>query len=800
MKTAEFTEIDSSSRRTSLVCAITMKSSSKLIWVLLSLFIHLIVPVHGEDSPVDIPPHWQRIGPYGQNMWQAAFCRNHPEMAFILSRDNHRPLYKSVNKGLTWERVSSDYVFDHSPYSMSVSPDDPDTILVTGYEISSGTVIYRTVDGGCTWTCQKEDGAKNILYDWNNGQIAYAYSVDAGERGNLSKSTDGGVTWKKISSLEIAKLFIDPHNSNHLLTIVRNHPADVGLYCSWDGGAEWIKIGFDDIYLHDAAFGQIPGTLYVLTTFREMFKSTDNGRNWTLVATFQTETNDLDVFYGTQEVIYIALGETSAIGDQKYYGIYRSEDCGQNWVLVPGTAKNIAYSVVNVNPNDEKNLFVSSFTYDSTYCGYLTTRDGGLNWELPPSIFTGLPMSRVAKSPYNKDLLIGESSGGWQVLRSLDEGGSWQYCNFQTSDNTITSLVEFAFSKVNANWVYAASGIGIFLSEDQGMNWRAVTPISSSLSSNVIKEDPVLEDVYIAGGPDGDLLRTTNGGNTWETVYANPEKYELIKDIEYSRTNSTVVYAVKWHTLTEEVTLIKSVDSGVTWENLAVVEGALRSWDLAIGGTESDVIYVATGQHLFKSIDQGKVWEWLDYSVWSCITSKVHGGWIWASGYDGFVSSSDLGKTWDHIRSPTIDNETVMENSRLYFLESESKIFIATRSDGIWIYPAGFQPSIMMGGSSYKYQGSEKAICFHAWVKDEAGPENIEKVEILVNGESAGLALHDDGTGGDMNSHDGLFTLEIPLNGDEAIDQYPYQLSVTGRQGFVSQPWPELTINDAGME
>jgi photosystem II stability/assembly factor-like uncharacterized protein len=174
-------------------------------------------------------------------------------------------VWKTANGGNTWENISDGY-FGGSIGAIEVSPSHTNVIYVGGGEVtvrgnvSPGTGMYKSVDGGRSWT---DIGLKNsrhiprVRVHPTNPNIVYAAVLgdlfkDSEERG-VYKSTDGGDTWKKVlyanSRAGAVDLILDPVNPDVLYAStwnVRRTPYDFSsggegsdLWKSTDGGATW---------------------------------------------------------------------------------------------------------------------------------------------------------------------------------------------------------------------------------------------------------------------------------------------------------------------------------------------------------------------------------------------------------------------------------------------------------------------------------------------------------------------------------------------------------------------------------
>jgi photosystem II stability/assembly factor-like uncharacterized protein len=123
--------------------------------------------------------------------------------------------------------------------------------------------VWRTNDYGRVWTPIFDDqptgsiGALAVAP--SNPDIIYVGSGEGLQRPDLStgdgiyKSTDGGRTWTHLGlrdGQQIGAIIVDPHDPNRLLVAVLGHPyganEERGVYRSTDGGQTWEKVLYKD--------------------------------------------------------------------------------------------------------------------------------------------------------------------------------------------------------------------------------------------------------------------------------------------------------------------------------------------------------------------------------------------------------------------------------------------------------------------------------------------------------------------------------------------------------------------------
>jgi photosystem II stability/assembly factor-like uncharacterized protein len=168
---------------------------------------------------------------------------------FILSNSNPNVLYfgrstiyKTTNAGANWAATNGGVALDGNPsLSMAVAPTSPDTVFVGTVPGTERVHIFRTTNGGTSWTNMTGDLPNryplDIMIDPRDSRVVYV-AFGGFDTTRLAKSTDAGLTWTHISSplpnVPTTAVAIDPFNTNHIYV-----GDDLGVFVSTDGGASW---------------------------------------------------------------------------------------------------------------------------------------------------------------------------------------------------------------------------------------------------------------------------------------------------------------------------------------------------------------------------------------------------------------------------------------------------------------------------------------------------------------------------------------------------------------------------------
>src|SRR5262249_48668642 len=160
----------------------------------------------------------------------------------------------------TTTKISS--LEDYSDLAMD--PGDPQTLFaaVGSYYGASVNGIYKTTNGGNSWTAAGNfprgfnNGSTKIAIAPTNDLVIYASIADPLSDGlaKMTKSVDGGVTWKQLTGVPNylggqgsydSALVVDPSSAD---IIYAGGQADLtgGIIRSLNGGTTWTDVSVDN--------------------------------------------------------------------------------------------------------------------------------------------------------------------------------------------------------------------------------------------------------------------------------------------------------------------------------------------------------------------------------------------------------------------------------------------------------------------------------------------------------------------------------------------------------------------------
>jgi len=465
-------------------------------------------------------------------------------------------VWKSTNRGNTWARTS----LRLPPYMLcgighiAVDPFDANVILALG--IWNGGGIYRSDDGGDTWTWMRSEdilpAPDDFFYvaadPWREG-VYYAFTWGEKDHVRSLRSTDKGLTWEERSyfhpylAAPVDALVVDPEG-----TLYAGLSSENGFACSTDGGLGWEPRtnGFRALSAGHILVHPENPNLVLVSTGVGMFRSETGGGSWTRVGdprySYSCVLND----WNTSSVLYTTGGTL----------VFRSLDSGQNWseFLAPAAYNVLQIFAAAIDPDDSDHIVLGGGRW---FLGgppvFLVTRNGGATWDRR-WVPGGAAMDNVVCMDFGRSgslkILYAGCSAFWNpnggaLLRSTDGGDTWGILSDAThtgaphSSNTHGLAVDHA----NADKIYVGTKQWLFRTTNGGETWDDVSPNKDGALPQIVTEDIELDStdsdhLYVSGL--NSLFESTNGGQTWTTLARDLTNVTAIAlqqgQIHYSRT------------------------------------------------------------------------------------------------------------------------------------------------------------------------------------------------------------------------------------------------------------------------
>lgn len=400
-------------------------------------------------------------------------------------------LYRTVNGGATWTQI-----FATSTYDVAFQPNNPNVVYATT------TQVLKSTNGGASFTPTTATCAGSrysVAVSRSNPTTVYTLCTD----GTVQKSTNAGATWSTMTAPGVSLygyydtvLAVSPVNDKNV------YVAGFNMKQTSDGGATWSSVPTaGHVDNHAITFQPGSGTTLLAGDDGGLFKSINSGATWTSL----NKGLSITQFYG------IGISKTTPT-----LMVFGAQDNG-NMKLAAGTFTNITNADGMkgfIDWSNANNLYVSI-----QYGGLYRSTNGGAS-------FTGIstPSSGAWTTPWTQDPVIANTiyAGTNKVYKSTDQGTTWTAIS-----GSLAGIGQFAVLKVapsNPKVIYAGGSTRLYRTTDAGATWNDITgtlPVATNFLTDLAIHDTdantayVTFSGYIAGQK---VYKTTNGGAAWTNI------------------------------------------------------------------------------------------------------------------------------------------------------------------------------------------------------------------------------------------------------------------------------------------
>jgi len=600
-------------------------------------------------------------------------------------------VFRSYDKGENWTPVFDDFA-KPSIGDIVIAPSDSQRIYVgTGEANGSATDgayfgdgVYRSDDGGDSWIntgLTESNHIGRIVVDPTDPDrvfvaaagLLYGYNDERG----IYRSTDAGANWERVlfvtDSTAAIDVAINPVNTDILFAAmwertrkpwVRDYGGETsGIHRSTDGGDTWTQLGAaNGLPAPNPQTGRIglaisesdPSIIYARYTTNEitnvfdgLYKSTDNGDNWTLVTLNALSNIDASFgwYFGNVRIHPTNPDEVYVLGQT----IYKTTNSGNSWNEVSGMhVDHHALEYSKLNPN---------FILEGNDGGAYISENGGNTW----TKFTNLPITQfynievdnlqperlyggtqdnntirtltggtsdwvsiiggdgfhVNVDPNNNDYVYAESQYG-NLRRSTDGGFSFTNATSGISggdrNNWNTPVI---LSPFDSETLYY--GTNRLYSSDKAVFWTVISPDltdgvhpSGSLTYGTLTAIAAsynnLNTIY-TGSDDGNVHVTFDGGVTWTDVASGlPDRYVTSIATIPADDNTAYITLSGYGELDYDAHVFKTTDGGQNWTDISSNLPSIPVNDI-VYDEASEMLFVATDLNVWYSNDDGTNWD-----------------------------------------------------------------------------------------------------------------------------------------------------------------------------------------------
>jgi photosystem II stability/assembly factor-like uncharacterized protein len=534
--------------------------------------------------------------------------------------------------------------------------------------------IWKTTDAGTVWSPifdgQRVSSIGAIAVAPSDPKTIYAGTGESDIRSDLSsgdgvyKSSDGGSTWTHLGlddTRQISRIVVDPQNANVVYAGALGHAygpsAERGVYKSVDGGMHWARVLDEgpDIGVSDLAIcAGNPQILFAGTwhTHRPpwsayapidgpgggLFRSQDAGKTWSRLNTNGSGLPEGD--WGRVGVDVAPDGKrVYALIQAKKAGLYRSDDGGSTWILANAdsrlTSRAWYFNGITIDAHNPDVIYMPNVAL-------YRSEDGGKTISIVRGAPGGDDYHQIWIDPKNSASMVLGTDQGTSV--SLDRGQTWSTWYNQPTAQLYHVITDNQFPYV----VYGAqqdSGSAAVLSRtDHGQ----ITPRdwfpSGASESGYMAPDPKDPNIVYLSGTYGSVDRYnrrtglsqdvtpwpvfTFGSEINRRKYRDPWTPVLL----FSPADSTTLYLGTQY-------VMKTVDGGLHWE--------IISPDLT-GATNQSRNNQSQGPPTIEDAKQR------GYGVvFTIAPSALNRDLIWVGSDTGLIHlTRDGGKTWKDVTPP----------------------------------------------------------------------------------------------------------------------------------------------------
>jgi len=552
------------------------------------------------------------------------------------------PLVAYSQSGGQWEWVA--------PYPPRLQAYSVDVVGDNAYFWCAGNLVMSVSDGGATFNVGQYATTEDVVLGCcNNHGIAFADSL-VGYVTDIAygqfRTNDGGRTWTMAGSAYSGFEMVEFGSSS-----VGWKVGDGGTYRTSNAGVSWVPV--QELYSTGGVFSSMysldENRVWVMKSFHNgrptegsIWYSDDSGSSWTTVNTGIISDEENQITYYTMRI------EPSGIG----FAV------GSIYHPTPGTREGFV----------------------------LKTSDSGTSWS-----YTSLPDEQWEEviSVSDSVWLLAGNSGSYPdaepiLRRTTDMGGTW--------------VLSTPFTTVNYNRLYSAAYLessnkiivitlqGLHESSDMGGTFSRITSDRDIVVTDVSldKQPPsTSEQVVMAKTTYSRVyLLSTDGGSVWRRM-------EIPAPIGSEIWGTRIVQG-QIFMITNQTSLHRSTDLGVSWDRLDVPGYALRALDVY----DSTTIAVQSYQNLFTSSDAGTTWMsapfpgtmWLNES--SIITPGevvAVGGFYGPTSTKGIIyRTTDNGLNWRIEDTQTQMRQMSMIDESVGFAMGENRLYKTTNSGSTW--------------------------------------------------------------------------------------------------------------------
>ena len=537
-------------------------------------------------------------------------------------------VWKSTDAGRTWKHVGLDGTEHIGTMWIDPINPDVVFVAALGKTFSRNPErgVYKTTDGGKSWRKvlagpDDETGAIDVVFDGTDRKIGYAALwhhfckpgdtvdlINGSKGGAIFKTTDGGETWSPLKTpglpdAEMSRIGLSTTmGGKRVYAVIAAARGEGGFYRSDDGGATWAKSTQDTRVTGSGYFSRVfvdptkPDTVYVAQT--SLYRSVDGGRTF---ISFKGAPGGDD-----NHALWIDPTNSTRMIMASDQGATISMDSGQSW---SSWYNQPTAQVYHMSTDNRWPYWVYGTQQDSGSVGTLSRGDYGaitfMDWDPVAAYEFGY----IVPDPKDPNMVYAGGPGRGTVLvnRVNRQVQTISPSVSRDADYRFAQNPPLAFSPVDPKIFYQGTQF-LMETRDAGTHWRSISPdLTERAGSDAVnaKEKEQLKDAaqpdkkprtreatatltppnrsaincfspspiaagqIWAGTTNGLIQLTRDGGTTWQAVtMPGLTEHTLISILESSHFDAATAYAAVDRHQEDDFKphIYRTRDFGKTWQ------------------------------------------------------------------------------------------------------------------------------------------------------------------------------------------------------------------------------------------
>ncbi len=303
---------------------------------------------------------------------------------------------------------------------------------------------------------------------------------------------------------------------------------------------------------------------------------------------------------------------TSSSPQNPASSFYKSTDGGKTWTVQNKTSETgldlSAIDVISmvVNPNDGNNVFAGTKSR-----GIIKTEDGGETWV--SDNFSYGKVYGIAINPIDGRIIYatGAINGRGKIWKTINSGKDWQ--EIYTTPANGPLVISLVIDNKNPNILYASTSDNqVIKTTDGGQTWKNI--FQNGYPVLAIAFDAQNDNQIYFADTGNNLYISKNGGTTMTNITQKLQTAHFsgtVSEIVTDPTIANTLYAIG------TAGILKSVNAGNTWSKFDLLNDPQNFpvQTLIVNPMNSQEIIYGAAQAAYKSIDGGKTWTTAQFNT-----------------------------------------------------------------------------------------------------------------------------------------------------------------------------------------